>query len=394
MEEELRGIVENTGNTEKTENIEKIEEVSVAETEELELQQIDEEQIEEKQEEVEQTEATIGRVDVPVEEPMRQPEPEVWRHEPTSPYSPLYVPDRKQSKNNKITLGIVVVLLVMLIAGMIAAVSVLVESAMHEVSTSVSSWKAAFEEFAKGMEEDKVAEMPEELWKYDDFLEEYEEEEEYVQEPYVPNEEDEYYVELADAIREDLSYSVEKHEYEFSDEDMGVNIYVQYASVEGETLAFQDKINEALESGAMYYAKELGASDATDLTLVVKSYVTYMDENTLSVVVDERYSWGYDMVLDLYCMNFDLKTGALLYNTNIIEPSEELAKEFLDMSEYQNGYIEHLDEISLEDICNYFESEEQLILYYTPVGLEIGFNYSDGWVTATLKEYEKFLSKL
>ena len=38
--------------------------------------------------------------------------------------------------------------------------------------------------------------------------------------------------------------------------------------------------------------------------------------------------------------------------------------------------------------------EESLILFYTPVGLEIGYNHPNGWVTATLKDYQRFLKKL
>ena len=354
-------------------------------------------------------------------------------HDVQSPYSPLYVPDKNESKNNKITICFVAILLIALVAGLIAAVSMLVEGAMKEASVGASSIKSAWEEFVDGMAEDKVDLTPEEqlleewqnredylipevpefdfsdgftypdgLWEdyfgddydsYDDY-DEYGNYGEYPSEPYVPNENDEYYVELADSIRDDLSYSVDKESYKFSDADMGVNILVEYVSVDGSQLAFKDKINEALENGAMYYAREFGVSDVSDFTLLVSSYVTYMDEDVLSVVVDERYSWGYDTVYDLYCMNFDLKTGALLYNTNIIEPSEELAQAFMNMSEYQNGPSVALVDLTAEDIVPYFEDEDTLILFYTPVGLEIGFNYSDGWITATLKDYEEFLSKL
>lgn len=410
MEEELRGTVENSDTVEENpaNTIEVVEERPVGTAEEVSVE-------------------SQPQTSVPVQE-MGQ-EPEVWHHEPDSPYSPLYVPDKKESKNNKITICFIVILLIALVAGMIAAVSILVEGAMKEVSTSASSWKSALEEFASGLEEEDERTPEEELWEEwqeqdeypvpefdfsdgftypdgiwedyfgDDFdsyeeYDEYDDYDEYDSEPYIPNENDEYYVELADSIREDLSYSVEKEVYKFTDNDMGVNILVEYVSVEGDQLAFQDKINEALENGAMYYAKEFGSSDVTDFTLAVSSYVTYMDEEILSVVVDERYSWGYDVVADLYCMNFDLKTGALLYNTNIIEPTDELAEAFLDMSEYQNGYVEYLDGLSEEEVCLYFGNEESLILFYTPVGLEIGFNYPDGWITATIKEYEKYLSKL
>lgn len=39
------------------------------------------------------------------------------------------------------------------------------------------------------------------------------------------------------------------------------------------------------------------------------------------------------------------------------------------------------------------------IFFYTPVGLEIGFNYNGvnnqfGWMTATIKDYEEYLKKM
>lgn len=338
------------------------------------------------------------------EEPVSEVKSEVFRHEPDSPYSPLYVPDKKQTKNNKITLCFVIILLITLVVGMIAAVSFLVEGAMKEVSTGASSWKSAIEEFTQGIKEEMVPkpdfEEPEGFDFSDGIIDEYdsyddyEDYEEYYGQEYIPSPEDEYYVQLADFIREDLSYSVEKENYTFFDEDREIYILVQYVVVDGEKLFLKDKINEHLKSGAMYYAKEFGTSDVMNLTLSATSYVTYMDEDILSVVVDERYSWDGDTVADLYCMNIDLKTGELLYNTDIIEPSKKLAKAFLEMSEYQNGYIEYLDELSVEQVSDLLADENRLILFYTPVGLEIGLNYEDGWVTATLKDYEKYLRRV
>lgn len=321
-----------------------------------------------------------------------QPRQEVWRHEQDSPYSPLYVPDQNQKKSNKITIVFVIILLICLLAGMIFAVSKLVEAAVSEVSAEIPSWQENFDNWKSGAEEDFEEEVDD--WETDDEWDEYDSDEfDYDDDGYyVPSPNDEYYVELADAISDDLSYTVDKHEYTYFDDDESVGIYVEYVSVEG--LDFDDKINDALEEGAMYYAKEFGSGNVSDLALQVVSYVTYMDEDTLSVVVDERYTWGSEVQLDLYCMNFDLKTGSLLYNTNIIDPSEKLAEDFRDMTDYQNGYIEHVDDISDDDIVDYFSDEDSLILFYTPVGLEIGFNYADGWVTATLKDYEEYLSRL
>ena len=38
----------------------------------------------------------------------------------------------------------------------------------------------------------------------------------------------------------------------------------------------------------------------------------------------------------------------------------------------------------------YFKSDD-IIVFYTPNGMEIGFNYEEGWVTVTYEEYEKYL---
>lgn len=333
--------------------------------------------------------------EVPVqsEEPVQQ-RSEVWRPEENSPYSPLYVPDKKQKNSNKITIVFVIILVLCLIAGMIFAVSKLIEAAVGEVSAGIPSWQETFDDW-KSDSEDYFAKEDDDDWEdeYDDYEFDYDDEFEYDDDgAYVPSPNDEYYVELADAIEDDLSYTVDKEEYTYYDDDELVGIYVEYITVDG--LDFDDKINEKLEEGAMYYAKNFGAGNVSNFSLEVVSYVTYMDEDMLSVVVDERYSWDNELHVDLYCMNFDLKTGSLLYNTDIIDPTEELAEDFRDMNDYQNGYIEHVDEISDDDIVDYFSDEDSLILFYTPVGLEIGFNYEDGWVTATLKDYEEYLSRL
>ena len=342
---------------------------------------------------VQSEEPVQQEVPVQSEEPVQQ-RSEVWRPEENSPYSPLYVPDKKQKNSNKITIVFVIILVLCLVAGMIFAVSKLIEAAVGEVSAGIPSWQETFDNW-KSDSEDYFAKEDDDDWEdeYDDYEFDYDDEFEYDDDgAYVPSPNDEYYVELADAIEDDLSYTVDKEEYTYYDDDELVGIYVEYVTVDG--LDFDDKINEKLEEGAMYYAKNFGAGNVSNFSLEVVSYVTYMDEDMLSVVVDERYSWDNEVHVDLYCMNFDLKTGSLLYNTDIIDPTEELAEDFRDMNDHQNGYIEHVDEISDDDIVDYFSDEDSLILFYTPVGLEIGFNYEDGWVTATLKDYEEYLSRL
>lgn len=329
---------------------------------------------------------------------------DVWRHPEDSPYSPLYIPDQK--KNNRITIALIAVLVICLIGGLIFAVSKLVESAMNEISTEASAWEETFSDWKDDLEADKEADKEaKEADKEDDSEDSDDSSDDGdtfwdddwsaqgIYDEYTPSEDDEYYVEIVDSVRNDLSYSVDKEYYTYDDAADNVEIWVDYYFVEG--TGFDDKINEALEEGAMYYAKTFGADEGvSDFYLLVESYVTYMDEDILSVVVWEEYLWGDEAQADLYCMNFDMNTGALLYNTEIIDPSSEMIDEFRYMNDYQNGYIEYVDECSDEELMEHFTDESSLILFYTPVGLEIGFNYDYGWVTATLKDYEQYLNRL
>lgn len=351
---------------------------------------------------------------------LEQMEDGSWRHTENSPFSPFYVPDRKQQKNNRITIGLIGLLLLLLIVGMIFAVSKLVEAAMGEAQTAWKEgstaigeyWDEFKNEFNNEFEDEWQEGTPgtplpdyifpdnygteewEDYFKNFDGFEEYDGDDYYYDgDVYVPSPDDEYYVELADSIRDDLSYSVTFDEYEVYDPDNNVDIWIEYAQVDGDIPAV-DAINEYLEDGAMYYARYFDSVFATNVTLSAVTYVTYMDEEMLSVVVDERYSYENEQHFNLYCMNFDLTTGTLLYNTEMIEASEELAKAFRSQSDYQNGESIAVSQYTDKEIVDFMADEESLILYYTPVGLEVGYNYSDGWITATLKEYEEYLKRL
>lgn len=371
---------------------------------------------------------------------MTQAEDGSWRHADNSPFSPFYVPDKKQKNNNRLTVGLVILLLLLLVGGLIFAVSKLVEAAASEVSVAWNENSSAVEEFFDGIkesfaqkekeqktpdveEEPGIQASPEILLpqepelpdNYDDYMEDflkryfeneygngygfgdeydgYDYYDDYEDDYYEPSADDDYYVELADYIRDDLSYTVEFEEYTHSDFENSVYITVWYAQV-SEDLPNSETINEYLMDDALYYAYMYESDDISDFSLEVESYVTYMDEETLSIVVDEYIYMDGKVLYDLYCMNFDLTTGTLLNNTDIIEVSDELVNAFIEQSIYQNGYTSSVSDYSNGEIADFMSDEESLILFYTPVGLEIGYNHPNGWVTATLKEYQKFLKRL
>ena len=61
----------------------------------------------------------------------------------------------------------------------------------------------------------------------------------------------------------------------------------------------------------------------------------------------------------------------------------------------RDGPVGHLQGLQLRKLL----SSDGGIFFYTPVGLEIGFNYNGvnnqfGWMTATIKDYEEYLKKM
>ena len=408
--------------------------LEVTETEDIVEEEIVQEEV--IQEEAEPEEIMEEHIpETVIEEPAVKVEPEVqpeaimtqaedgsWRHAQNSPFSPFYVPDRKQKSNNRLTVGLVILLLVLLAGCLIFAVSKLIETAVGEATAAWNESTNAVEDFFDGVKQsikeaeseevlpeaesetsDYREERPDGYRDYvDDFLKRYNEDEKSREEHddyddyngfYEPSPNDDYYVELADYVRDDLSYSVEFEEYTHTDYENSVYISAWYAQVSGD-VKNSEFINVHLMDGAMYFVSLFDDDSASDLTLEIESFVTYMDEETLSVVVHENVYWDGDVYYDLYCMNFDLKTGTLLDNKGIVEVSDELVEAFVDQSNYQNGYSASVSDYSDEEIANFMKDEDSLILFYTPVGLEIGYNHPNGWVTATLKDYQRFIKRL
>ncbi len=56
-----------------------------------------------------------------------------------------------------------------------------------------------------------------------------------------------------------------------------------------------------------------------------------------------------------------------------------------------------MDSLSDEELAEVLRDKDSVIAYYTPLGMEVGLNYSgggaSGWVTVTYKDYEKYLMK-
>ena len=210
--------------------------------------------------------------------------------------------------------------------------------------------------------------------------------------------EGEYY-EFENDIREDLFYQVEIQSYEkgdFTSEKGGkANVSFEYARVSGDVPNL-DGINQALYEEVSKVEKHIDSSleylsENDNYEYTGTCYVTYMSEDIFSVAYVE-YGYLNDQFLQSYVisLNFDMQTGMVLGNTNLINVNDQFSVDFRDRCEKQNGEISGLSILSDQEITEYLSDKDSLIIFYTPLGMEIGFNYYDGWATVTYRDYEKF----
>lgn len=208
---------------------------------------------------------------------------------------------------------------------------------------------------------------------------------------YVPDPADLYYAELADARREDLFYHVDWQMYNAANET-GTTIWtVQYPVLSGE-VANLEKINQTIEEAARVL-DPLGDVDAGEeqdnyCHIQGESFVTYMDEEKISIVLRISVYRNGVRIPQLCALNFDIQEGEQIRKSDMVEISPGLVEKFRKQNAEQNSL--DLEEAGWSDETLFaFLQGDDGFAFYTPVGLEIGFNYRQtgnyGWVTVTLK---------
>ncbi len=199
---------------------------------------------------------------------------------------------------------------------------------------------------------------------------------------------DEYYMGPEDAIRDDLAYLVD-----FSEEEYYMNeqngIYCRYPILSGD-IPNLEYINGFIYDEYLYYyeyCKEniLFSEDEDDFFAVINGYVTYMDDNVLSIVFDENVTWGDYGMGYLSCINIDVSSGVIQKNTDIVKADVAFAEEFRlrDRTQNQSDILDYYTDEELTEMLN---DEGSLIVYYTPLGLEVGLNHDYGWNTVTYND--------
>ncbi|WP_455617825.1 hypothetical protein [Eisenbergiella sp.] len=312
------------------------------------------------------------------------------------------MPPQKRNSNRTVAAVIVAVIAVLLCIVMIL-IFVIVKGAVREASSGVSNSKNYGEAVPEetipfGNDSGDDGQLP-------GFSDGGAYEPETEEGDYVPSPEDDYYVTIANSIRDDLSYTVEWEDYSYVDDETGATATGKYPQLKGGNIPHLDELNEEIEYEATYYSKlynyykdAQGEDEQLSYATSSIGYVTYMDEEKISIVLQEKYAMNQESYISLYCINIDLVSGALLDNGEMIEYNEQLAKEFRDQDAYQNGTAEAVDRMDDEQLQDFLSDSDTNIIFYTPVGLEIGFNYttstSSGWVTATIKDYGRYMKKI
>lgn len=321
-----------------------------------------------------------------------------------------YVANQKP-KSNKIVIGIIVATALVIIV-LLCYIGIQITKISR--GNLVAEWKNAVEEAMEEAEKESGGNIDSE--EDEDFWAEYEKEnaDEYDKDFTKEREnhdaseiEGPYYEEFVNCIDESVSYKVNREFYEKIEPEDGICIQVSYIQLEGDVPNLES-INEIIKEESMRYAnayledeevyKERYEENGYNHHIVVESYVTYNDEEMISILLDEKYSIsGYTSLLSLYGININLKTGTILDNTEILNADEEFVKEFCRRSNGQNGKNSiAIDEISNEEKKYLLNDNGSLILFYTPIGLEVGYNYSGvegytGWITISLQDYEQYL---
>ncbi|WP_337663765.1 hypothetical protein, partial [Suilimivivens sp.] len=211
-------------------------------------------------------------------------------------------------------------------------------------------------------------------------------------EDFLNGDSDEEYYDFEQDIRDDLSYEVELEEFDKEDYDCPegteARLAITYPVVTGDIPNVEEinrKLYEEVTAADEYITAVADLmEDGDSFEYQSECYVTYMDEDILSVAFQERGILNDSMIgAVIVSMNFDLQTGLPVGNTGILDIDDEFAIDFRKRCEEQNGEINGLNYYSDQQIREYLTNENSLIIFYTPLGMEVGINYDDGWATVT-----------
>lgn len=321
-----------------------------------------------------------------------------------NPYNPYAQPQKKQHAG--LIVGIVVVIIILFLVAVFAlasrAVNLLSDKEKERLRRDVYDFDDYDDDYDYNFHHDYDHD---EYFHFDDdygYDYDYDYDDYFDDDDYDYDYDSEQYYTIHSDIKYDLSYQVEMEYYEYERDNDNVLIMASYPVISGEAVSNLDKINEAvrkeLDDVVALFEKEyephMDANDDDDYFVAnLDGYVTYMDEDKLSIAYEESY-YSHNMGggVFLISVNVDMKNGVVLDNKEMLMIDDDFSVDFRRRSDEQNGEIYSLNYMTDQEITDYFNSDN-VIVFYTPKGMEIGINYEDGngWVTVTYEEYEEYL---
>ncbi len=291
---------------------------------------------------------------------------------PTGGEGPVLRPVQEQKKKGRVVAWIFIVLGIICLVVIITVTIVTIKGALDDARRD-SRYGYGDGYFGYGNPYD-------DSW-LDDY-DSYDDTDEY----YVPDAGDDYYVEITDATELDLSYQVIWESISFYADDPDEEctydcICPVLKGPEGEEEKFA-AMNQAIRQVVCEYED---GYETYPSGVESYGYVTYMDEEKISVVVRHTLKEKRTETPRVQAVTFRLETGEVISHEEMAQVDEELAWQFRARDSYQNGTVEFVEGLSDEELINCLKDEKDSVMFYTPVGLEIGFNYDGGWVTVTLK---------
>ena len=220
---------------------------------------------------------------------------------------------------------------------------------------------------------------------YDDYYGDYDDDYDYDYDYYEPDEDDPYYREIVDCTRTDLDYSlqwvVESLTPDNSEDDC--TFYTTYPILDLEGADQFAKINDTIRELALAYRDSYKECESGISTF---GYVTLMDEDKISIVFKHNFYKKNVTEVLLDARTFSIETGEVVSPEEMVEIDLDLAMRFQSQDKLQNDGVDAVQDRSAEELLEILEDPDKAVFFYTPVGLEAGFNYETGWVTVTLKE--------
>lgn len=212
-----------------------------------------------------------------------------------------------------------------------------------------------------------------------------------------------YYDYIVDSYIENKNYDVERHIIRFEGEidGMFINACSAYYALSSDKVDFTD-VNEALRDQALaelyHFATNNNAkSGSYNYTLYSDAVITFNNDEVMSIVYNTTsYKENYFDKFFIHGMNIDVKNGKVMDNTKILNFDDDFSEFFVERSNTQNSLVDSINESQPSELTKIFNNDDALIIFFTPLGIEVGMNYlyhgSYGWVTISLNDFDEYLS--